>query len=308
MLRALRSRVMARPRRQGPLLDSGLWLDQHEAAATVDRSVQGAELRSHLRDLIVRGYTHLPGAVPRAQCDSLIEAFTEYCSEKPESEEYADEHGHHSRLCNFHLESDVALAVGLNPRVMDVLDAAFAKPAAICSSLLFEKGSEQAIHRDTLFFHTAPANQFFGVWTALEDVTPDAGPLAYYIGGHRFHIDRLEIAEILQGRPTGEMFNEYIARLHAACRQGQFPFSQADFMRKGDVLIWHPQLPHGGSPIGQSGRTRRSVVFHYMPEGSAVHGIDAFFSETYPEAGIPCIPACGRSMIAHGQPRFERNY
>ncbi|HZP15604.1 MAG TPA: phytanoyl-CoA dioxygenase family protein, partial [Nocardioides sp.] len=251
-------------------------MDQHEAGAGVDGSIQGAEVRSHLRDLIVRGYTHLPGAVPRAQCDELIEAFTEYCQDSPESQEYADEHGHHSRLCNFHLESNIALAVGLNPRVLDVLDAAFSKPAAICSSLLFEKGSEQPIHRDALFFHTAPANQFFGVWTALEDVAPDSGPLAYFVGAHRLPIDRLEIAEVMQGRTSGEMFNEYIARLHAACREGQFPFAHADFMQKGDVLIWHPQLPHGGSPIAHAGRTRRSVVFHYVPEGCSVHGVDAF--------------------------------
>lgn len=36
--------------------------------------------------------------------------------------------------------------------------------------------------------------------------------------------------------------------------------------RKGDVFVWNAQLLHGGSPIADRGRTRRSVVFHYFSE------------------------------------------
>jgi len=307
VLSSLRKRLGVRIT-TGPIPGSGLWLDQHELAATVDPSVQGKELRGHLQDLVERGYTHLSGAVSRADCDELIRDFDEYCAAQPQAEVFADEHGNHSRLCNFHMRSDVARTIGLNPKVLEILDAAFGQPAAVCSSLLFEKGSQQPIHRDTLFFHTNPPNQFFGVWTALEDVAPDSGPLAYYVGGHRFHIDARRIAEAFEGQTTGAMFSAFIDELHATCRASGFPLIQADFMQKGDVLIWHPQLPHGGSPILRPGATRRSIVFHYMPRGTPVLGIDAFFSDEFPASESPLVDVCGRAMIHQGTPQFLSNY
>ena len=35
--------------------------------------------------------------------------------------------------------------------------------------------------------------------------------------------------------------------------------------RKGDILVWHADLAHGGSPIRVEGRTRRSLVTHFCP-------------------------------------------
>ncbi len=40
--------------------------------------------------------------------------------------------------------------------------------------------------------------------------------------------------------------------------------------RKGDVFIWSAYLLHGGSPIADPGRTRRSVVFHYYSEEDCI--------------------------------------
>jgi ectoine hydroxylase-related dioxygenase (phytanoyl-CoA dioxygenase family) len=33
--------------------------------------------------------------------------------------------------------------------------------------------------------------------------------------------------------------------------------------RRGDAFIWHAGLVHGGTPIEDAGRTRRSFVVHY---------------------------------------------
>jgi hypothetical protein len=35
--------------------------------------------------------------------------------------------------------------------------------------------------------------------------------------------------------------------------------------RRGDVLLWHADLAHGGSPIVTPGLTRKSLVTHYCP-------------------------------------------
>lgn len=39
--------------------------------------------------------------------------------------------------------------------------------------------------------------------------------------------------------------------------------------KKGDVFIWHAHLLHGGGPILDDSRTRKSYVFHYFSEEDA---------------------------------------
>jgi hypothetical protein len=38
--------------------------------------------------------------------------------------------------------------------------------------------------------------------------------------------------------------------------------------KAGQILVWHENLIHGGSPRVQSDRTRLSVVSHYFAKGS----------------------------------------
>uniref|UniRef100_UPI0026191979 tetratricopeptide repeat protein n=1 Tax=Pseudomonas sp. TaxID=306 RepID=UPI0026191979 len=53
----------------------------------------------------------------------------------------------------------------------------------------------------------------------------------------------------------------------------------------GDTVIWHPQLPHGGSPIRDKDRTRFSLVMHVTPVGVPVYHQSVFFrpSFSFPE-------------------------
>ena len=34
--------------------------------------------------------------------------------------------------------------------------------------------------------------------------------------------------------------------------------------RKGDLIVWHARLVHGGTPVTGEGRTRKSLVAHYL--------------------------------------------
>jgi hypothetical protein len=46
--------------------------------------------------------------------------------------------------------------------------------------------------------------------------------------------------------------------------------------RKGQVLLWHGMLIHGGAPIRRRGTSRKSLVLHYSVRGAdrarEVHG------------------------------------
>ena len=58
------------------------------------------------------------------------------------------------------------------------------------------------------------------------------------------------------------------------------------YVEAGDSLIWHPQLPHGGTPINDRSRTRFSLVLHNTPVGVPVYHQHAFFNpnKQFPEA------------------------
>jgi len=117
-----------------------------------------------------------------------------------------------------------------------------------------------------------------GVWLAMEDVHPDAGPLTYLPGSHKWPI----LTNVMIGRQA------FGSESHSA----QTPFEAAwDAMvagcgtdreiliaRKGQALIWAANLLHGGSPQLDSTNTRWSQVSHYYFE-DCIYYTPAFSDE-----------------------------
>ena len=58
-------------------------------------------------------------------------------------------------------------------------------------------------------------------------------------------------------------------------------------MKKGDTLIWHPMLPHGGSRIIDQSASRNSIVFHITPLNIPVYRQDYFFNPDKIASSIP---------------------
>jgi ectoine hydroxylase-related dioxygenase (phytanoyl-CoA dioxygenase family) len=56
-----------------------------------------------------------------------------------------------------------------------------------------------------MHFHSAPAGFMCGLWIALEDVRPEAGPLIYYPGSHRSPYPDADPANL--GLSTGGFVN-----------------------------------------------------------------------------------------------------
>jgi ectoine hydroxylase-related dioxygenase (phytanoyl-CoA dioxygenase family) len=110
---------------------------------------------------------------------------------------------------------------------------------------------------------TGIPSQLAAAWIALEDVHPDAGPLAYYPGSHR-------IPKFDWGNASGLIYssdaprNELDFRDHIdneCARKGLK--REVVVPRKGDVFLWHGALAHAGSPVRNPALTRRSFVVHY---------------------------------------------
>ena len=89
----------------------------------------------------------------------------------------ANEFGHLYRVVNLHLAVDALAAAFADNQALAVTDRFFGEATTLYTSLYYERGSEQALHRDTPYFCTRPADRYLGVWLALDDVDADNGPL-----------------------------------------------------------------------------------------------------------------------------------
>ena len=78
-------------------------------------------------------------------------------------------------------------------------------------------------------------------------------------------------------------------------------------IRQGDVAVWHPETPHGGSPASDPEVPRWSIVFHCAPKEMQVHQHDAFFTHEGPEPPPPRYgfnEVDGRSVASAGDVAF----
>lgn len=167
--------------------------------------------------------------------------------------------------------SRAASKLSLTPHVQDFLHHVFQGPSSVCQSLTFWRGSEQAIHIDYPYVcQQTKLGYLAASWIPLEDVHPEAGPLAYYPGGHKIQKSGFfdwgdgSIVYTDQSNRTPTDFARYLEqRMKEAgiARQEFFP-------KRGDVLIWHGNLPHEGTAVRDPRRTRKSYVTHYTAEAT----------------------------------------
>jgi ectoine hydroxylase-related dioxygenase (phytanoyl-CoA dioxygenase family) len=164
------------------------------------------------------------------------------------------------KLNDVYLESELTRSLCLDPKLIQILSALNDGPPMICNSLHFERGSEQQLHFDTYYMPPPHGGRLIVTSICLEDVHPEAGPIVYvrgsqtmppFIGarGDRTIVGRDELAE---------------ATAYAYANLDVEGNMQPFLGKRGDVLIWHEQLFHGGSPIVDHELTRRSLVTHYF--------------------------------------------
>jgi phytanoyl-CoA hydroxylase len=98
-------------------------------------------------------------------------------------------------------------------------------------------------------------------WIALEDVNPNSGPLYYYKGSHKVKKFNFGNGIFFDGNSTKNP-DDFALYLDAECKK--LKLEKHDLIvKKGDVLIWHAALAHGGRAINDNHLTRKSFVSHY---------------------------------------------
>lgn len=267
-----------------------LWFDNEAMQAKIHASTIDADLKEYARNMHKDGFIVVKNAVESNECDKVIQDFKEWCRiNRSTCDKNKDEFGHYRRLYNFHTSADSALDLIVNNvPLLRVMDFLFGAKTQVGNSILFSRGSQQSIHVDIPFFWTIPAAHYFGVWVALEDTDANNGPLAVLPGGHKCNVleKRAELPNLLKVRPNpkeikpedGMGFVAFADATMENCRRNNVTQLVNVHIKKGDVIVWHPLLPHGGSAILDPKRSRFSFITHVGPELVPFYSTDVFFN------------------------------
>lgn len=160
-------------------------------------------------------------------------------------------------------DNDDVRAIAANQAVIDLLGKLYGRAAFPFQTLNFPVGTQQDAHSDSVHFSSLPERFMCGVWLAMEDVGPDAGPLFYYPGSHRWPImTNALIGRRGFGSDLASAQDPYGPAWRALC--DVHGAQQEVFLaRKGQALIWCANLLHGGSRQNDRRLTRWSQVTHY---------------------------------------------
>jgi hypothetical protein len=251
-------------------LDLAPWYDRPDALAVIETRLECGQVTNEeaqlLRQFVTEGYVILDKSVSAAAIDPFVADLehaiqTGYQGYQP---------GSSARMELLHFTYPSVKRLLYQRPAMDFLEMLWGVKPRPCQSLVFAFGSQQDAHQDTIHLTPYPAGYMCGVWTALEDIQPNSGELVVYPGSHR--LKRLTMADADCAKVQGDWteFGAKIVPVWQAALEGAFkPVIYRP--RKGQVLIWHENLMHGGSPRLDPSISRRSLVVHYFAEGSLVY-------------------------------------
>ncbi len=282
-----------RLRKRKPLLDedgflhSDLWIEQNDALERtrekISRKEISAEQAEKLRLFHDEGHLAISLVLDDQIFDQIDDDVERLWRERPNDVAYAYqglltrfsdarlEHRSPSyRIADLHTYSEAALSLYLQPQIFEYVELILGEPAIATQSLYFEWGSQQRLHRDSVYSaHLMRPDHLLVAWIALEDIGADCGPVTYVPGSHRLPYYRYS-----SGHFTFELRHDSESEARAAddwyrdrCQEMGL---SADIFTcsRGDVLLWHPSLIHGGSPPVDLSLTRKSLVVQFSTESS----------------------------------------
>lgn len=158
---------------------------------------------------------------------------------------------------------DEARQLAVNSRALLALEQLYGRRALAFQTLNFPVGTTQLAHSDTIHFSTIPNGYMAGIWVALEDIDADNGPLVYYPGSHKLPYYGMHDFDLEPGYHNYHIYEQRIQDLISE-RQLEPEYGTVS---KGEAIIWHANLLHGGAPQNDPQRSRHSQVTHYYFEG-----------------------------------------
>ncbi|MBX3103195.1 MAG: phytanoyl-CoA dioxygenase family protein [Bacteroidetes bacterium] len=163
--------------------------------------------------------------------------------------------------------SPLVQAMSEDHEVISLLALLLQRPVRPFQSINFKQGSQQKLHSDFIHMATEPRGYLAAAWLALEPIDAGNGPLLYCPGSHRLPYVMLpdfphQNTKWTLGRDSYRAYEAHIERL---VQEQQRSVVQME-AQAGDLFIWHANLLHGGAPILDPQRTRKSMVTHYLAQ------------------------------------------
>jgi ectoine hydroxylase-related dioxygenase (phytanoyl-CoA dioxygenase family) len=178
------------------------------------------------------------------------------------------------RCLDPHLKVPEICRVMRHPEILRWIRLLMDRPPAPFQTITCHKGSQQGVHSDSIHMTTYPLGYLTAAWIAFEDIHPDSGPLVYYPGSH--HLPYLFSRDLgidennFREHGYKAYLELYEPRIQEVIRE--HALEPRHFMaKKGDVLIWHANLLHGGSLRGNPRLSRKALVCHYFVEGTVCY-------------------------------------
>jgi hypothetical protein len=252
------------------------WLDRPDAPKLIDQRLKNGEITQTQAELCRKwsrdGYLILEEFFSANQLDLAWVAYEMAMVKgelQPPPEKRWEGDTLPGRVLNPHFWVKEIDQLLYDSRMRKLISILLGAPALPFQTIGGHKSSHQLEHSDAIHMTTYPLGYLAATWTAFEDIHPDSGPLVYYPGSHRLSYllsDNLDIEPTNTGKaPYHEIYEPAIQQV---IKESKIP-PQHFMARKGDVLIWHANLIHGGTYCnGTAHLSRKALVCHFFAEGA----------------------------------------
>ncbi|MFN4235435.1 MAG: phytanoyl-CoA dioxygenase family protein [Bacteroidia bacterium] len=233
-------------------------LAEHPATSTFPESIQ-----NQFHQWIDKGYIVLEKYFSEQQVDETYKEVESLFKQQKIDYNYTG-----GRIMDAFRYSEKVNIMMRDKELLRLISFLLGKETDLFQTINFFEGSQQNPHSDFIHMSTEPKGYLVGVWVALEDIDTDAGPVYYYPGSHRLPYVFNEDFET--GNTSlwlgANNYTNYEIKIQQLIKEHNL--QPVEFTaKKGDVLIWHANLIHGGKKINRKGATRKSLVGHYFSKG-----------------------------------------
>jgi len=260
-----------------PKGEPGCWLDALDAEEQIEKRLSEGliceEQAILCRFWVEHGYLIFPGLIDNETLDSVWAAYeagltaNAFGPRKYVNPAYSLD----DRNLDPHLAVDAIWKLQHHPQVLQWTDLLLGRKTVPFQTIMGHAGSQQAAHSDAIHMTTYPLGYLVANWIAFENISPNSGPLEYYPGSHKL--------PYILSADVGIPPNEFKQKGYAVYRERYEPaiarlcetkgFEKKQFLaKKGDVLLWHANLIHGGGFRADVNASRKAMVCHFFAQGA----------------------------------------